>query len=112
MPEVNKDRRDLLYTTVKTFYDECKARLEACHAKYDALFIDILSEQPSEFDEAKKEVSDIYRDAKDQAEKLYMAKRDEIEQGYQRYLKEEEERKAKESQNFDFTKGMPLNYEE
>ena len=102
----------LLQETVKAFYDECKVRIEACHAKYDALFIEILSEQPAEFNEAKNEVSAIYRDAKDQAEKLYQAKCDEIEEGYQRYLKQQEEKEEKEAQQFDPTKGMPLNYEE
>jgi len=111
MPDVDKDRRDLLKETVKAFYDECKVRIEACHAKYDALFIEILSEQPAEFNEAKNEVSAIYRDAKDQAEKLYQAKCDEIEEGYQRYLKQQEEKEEKEAQQFDPTKGMPLNYE-
>ena len=112
MPEVNKDRRDFLNDTVKTFYDECKAHLEECHTKYEAKFIEILSEQPKEFEEVKQAVSDIYHDAKDQTEKLYAAKLEEIEKGYKRYLEQEEKKQAEESQKFDFTKGMPLNYEE
>ena len=112
MPEVNKDRRDLLNNTVKTFYDECKAHLEECNTKYEAKFVEILSEQPSEFEAAKDAVSDIYNDSKKQAEKLYQAKCDEIEEGYQRYLEQEEKKQSEESQKFDFTKGMPLNYEE
>ena len=31
---------------------------------------------------------------------------------YQRYLKQQEEKEEKEAQQFDPTKGMPLNYEE
>ena len=112
MPEVNKDRRDLLNNTVKTFYDECKAHLEECNTKYEAKFVEILSEQPSEFEAAKNAVSDIYHDAKKQAEKLYAAKLEEIEKGYKRYLEQEEKKQSEESQKFDFTKGMPLNYEE
>ena len=112
MPEVNKDRRDLLNNTVKTFYDECKAHLEECNTKYEAKFVEILSEQPSEFEAAKDAVSDIYNDSKKQAEKLYAAKLEEIEKGYKRYLEQEEKKQSEESQKFDFTKGMPLNYEE
>ena len=112
MPEVNKDRRDLLNNTVKTFYDECKAHLEECNTKYEAKFVEILSEQPSEFEAAKDAVSDIYHDAKKQAEKLYAAKCEEIEEGYQRYQKQEEEKQAEAAQKFDLTKGMPLNFEE
>ena len=112
MPEVNKDRRDLLNNTVKTFYDECKAYIEECHTKYEAKFVEILSEQPSEFEAAKNAVSDIYHDAKKQAEKLYAAKCEEIEEGYQRYQKQEEEKQAEAAQKFDLTKGMPLNFEE
>lgn len=112
MPEVNNDRRDLLNNTVKTFYDECKAHIEECHTKYEAKFVEILSEQPSEFEAAKNAVSDIYHDAKKQAEKLYAAKCEEIEEGYQRYQKQEEEKQAEAAQKFDLTKGMPLNFEE
>ena len=112
MPEVNNDRRDLLNNTVKTFYDECKAHIEECHTKYEAKFVEILSEQPSEVEAAKNAVSDIYHDAKKQAEKLYAAKCEEIEEGYQRYQKQEEEKQAEAAQKFDLTKGMPLNFEE
>ena len=112
MPEVNKDRRDLLNETVKTFYDECMARMEACRVKYDAHLVEILSDKPTELDAAKDAASEVYDDAEDQAEKIYAAKCEEIEKGYQRYLKQQSEKEAEESQKFDFTKGMPLNYED
>ena len=112
MPEVDKNRRDLLNETVKTFYNECKTHLEECRVKYDTLFTENLSEHPADLDEVKNAISDTYDNIKEQVEKIYQAKRKEIEEGYKRYLEKQEEKQAEEAQKFDFTKGMPLNFEE
>ena len=92
MPDVNKDRRDLLNDTTKVFHKECLANLEASNVRELASMGELASKLPPEdIDEAKERLKYIYDDAKDQADKMLEAKLDEIEKGYQRFLGEAEE---------------------
>ena len=107
MPVVNKDRRDLLNETSKTFHKECLAKLDVCYAKQQGKTVEAFSQmQAIEVEEAKTGFKNVYDDAKEQADKLLEAKLSEIEEGYQRYLsnKEDVETEGK----MDFSKGMRL----
>ena len=86
-PEVNKERRDLLNDTCKTFHKECVAKLEWAYDKRLADTAQLLTRIPiQDADNARKVFEKTYNDAKENAEKLLNAKLQEIEEGYQRYL--------------------------
>lgn len=86
MPDVDKDRRDLLTETAKTFYKECLAKLELSYNKRLADTAQLFLHIPEDADTAKKTFEKTYKDAKENAEKLLNTNLDEIEEGYQRYL--------------------------
>lgn len=87
MPEVNKERRDLLNEVCKTFYKECVAKLDWAYGKRLADTAQLLARlSVQEADNVKKVFEKTYHDAKENAEKLLNAKLQEIEEGYQRYL--------------------------
>lgn len=112
MPEVDKNRRDLLNETTKTFHKECIARLDAEYAAQTASFVNLLASAPDkEADEAKDAVKDIYDEAKDQADDLLKAKMTEIEDAYQRYVEEEAQRKQKDNSGV-YSMSMKWNQEE
>ncbi len=86
MPDVTKERRDLLNEMCKTCYDECLAKLEMTYTKRLADTAQLLLKMPEDADNARKAFKKTYNDAKENAEKLLNAKLKEIEEGYQRYL--------------------------
>ena len=87
MPEVNKERRDLLNEVCKTFHKECVAKLDWAYSKRLADTAQLLARlSVQEADNVKKVFEKTYHDAKENAEKLLNAKLQEIEEGYQRYL--------------------------
>lgn len=113
MPDVDKDRRDLLNETSKAFHKECLARLDAEFAKQSGTFVELLTNVPvEEANEAHEAIKEIYDNSKDEADQLLKAKLSEIEDGYQRYLEQEAERANQAANEFDYSKGMRLNYEE
>ena len=87
MPEVDKNRRDLLNELSKTFHKECQANLDVAYAQLLEQTVEPFTKMsPSEVDEAKNGFKKAYRDSKDESDKLLQAKLNEIEEGYQRYL--------------------------
>lgn len=86
MPDVDKDRRDLLNEVCKTFHTECKAKLDAAYAKRLADTAELFLQVSEDADEARKSFKSAYDEAKDNADKMLDAKLQEIEEGYQRYL--------------------------
>lgn len=87
MPEVNKDRYDLLTKLTKGFYDECAVQIDAAYAKEQARFVDLLLHAPAtDADEAKGAMKEIYDKGKEETEKIRDEKLKEIEEAYQRYL--------------------------
>ena len=87
MPEVNKERRDLLNEVCKTFHKECVAKLDWAYGKRLADTAQLLARlSVQEADNVKKVFEKTYHDAKENAEKLLNAKLQEVEEGYQRYL--------------------------
>ena len=87
MPEVNKDRRDLLNDLTKTFHKECQANLDAAYAELQVRLVEPYTKMsPAEIDEARQGFENVFNKAKEMCDKLLQAKLDEIEEGYQRYL--------------------------
>jgi hypothetical protein len=87
MPEVNKDRRDLLNDLTKTFHKECQVNLDATYAELQLRLLEPYTKMsPAEVDEARQGFENVFNKAKETCDKLLQLKLNEIEEGYQRYL--------------------------
>ena len=110
MPEVDKNRHDLLEEGIKTLHEECCTRIEALYAEFMARITENLSKAnlPKEdTDEAIKALDGTRNDSMGSADQMLINKQDEIDQAYKRY-QEEQQRKAEEDQEIDFSKGFRL----
>ena len=93
MPEVNKDRRDLLNDLTKTFHKECQLNLDATYAELQVRLMEPYTKMsPAEIDEARQGFENIFNKAKEMCDKLLQLKLNEIEEGYQRYFEGENDR--------------------
>ena len=87
MPDVDKDRYNLLNNLTRGFHHECAAHIDAAYAKQQARFVETFLHAPvEESDETKKELKSIYDGGKEEAANIRDAKLKEIEEAYQRYL--------------------------
>lgn len=93
MPEVNKERRDLLNDLTKTFHKECQVNLDATYAELQVRLVEPYTKMsPAEIDEARQGFENIFNKAKEMCDKLLQLKLNEIEEGYQRYFEGENDR--------------------
>ena len=93
MPEVNKERRDLLNEVCKTFHKECQVNLDATYAELQVRLMEPYTKMsPAEIDEARQGFENIFNKAKEMCDKLLQLKLNEIEEGYQRYFEGENDR--------------------
>ena len=87
MPEVNKDRRDVLNGAAKSLHKQCVAEIDILYSRQAPQVASMLSDASAEeVDEAKDALKGCYEDYKKTADDLLKAKLDEIEEGYQHYL--------------------------
>ena len=113
MPDVNKDRYDLLTKLTKGFYDECAAQIDAAYAKQQARFVnDLLHAPVADADEAKGDMKTIYDSGKEETGKIRDEKLKEIEEAYQRYLvdhpEEDPDIDEDEGPGYDVVRGMKM----
>lgn len=93
MPEVNKDRHDVLIDGVDILYGQCKAKLDANHATYKTrLTAKLVGASESDVQEAEDELEKVYKMHDDTCLQYKEAKVKEIEEAYQRYLDERKQR--------------------
>lgn len=92
MPEVNKDRHDLLIEGVDTLYDQCKAKLDANHATYKTRLTAKLVGSSGDVQEAEDELEKVYKTHDDICLEYKEEKVKEIEEAYQRYLDEQKKK--------------------
>ena len=93
MPEVNKDRHDVLIDGVDTLYDQCKAMLDANHATYKArLTAKLVGSSEGDVQEAEDELEKVYKMHDNTCLQYKEAKVKEIEEAYQRYLDEQKKK--------------------
>ena len=113
MPDVNKDRYDVLTKLTKGFYDECAVQMDAAYTKEQARFVDLLLHAPAEeADEAKGEMKTVYDGAKEETGQIRDAKLKEIEEAYERYLKNHpEDDNTDEDPGYDVVRGMRMTEE-
>ena len=93
MPEVKKDRHDLLIEGVDTLYDQCKAKLDANHATYKTrLTAKLVGSSEDDIQEAEDELEKVYKTHDDICLEYKEEKVKEIEEAYQRYLDEQKKK--------------------
>ena len=106
MPDVDKERYDLLNNMAKVFRDECNVDID----KECALHTDSLPEltgklTPEDIDEIKEVLEHTIGEFHDKTQELYEAKIGQIEEAYMRYLEKDAE-VVESSNEMDFSKGM------
>ena len=112
MPEVDKNRRDLLNEAVKTLYDETKVKIEKLYAEEKAALVDL--KEAFNDEDIKKTDEDLDKNhnlALDKILDIKLQKLDEVEAGYQRYLTMHPDEEAGGSKGHDVTKSMKMNEE-
>lgn len=86
MPDVDKERRDLLTATVKSLHAECMLRLDAVFARNSEAFAMMLtSANMQDADTLKGDLERIYKEFKNRADRLRDEKIKEIDEAYARY---------------------------
>ena len=91
MPEVNKDRRDVLIDSVNVLFDGCKAKMDKTSAEYRLKLEKKIVILPTddERNEAKDAMEAKIKSYKDMADLNKTEKVKEIEEAYQHYLNEQ-----------------------
>ncbi|MBR1504168.1 MAG: ribosome recycling factor [Prevotella sp.] len=108
MPEVDKDRHDVLENLTKVFYEECDAEIDKELALHTAGLPELTGKMSAEdIDEIKDELFSIKDEYHDKTKELKQEKLIEIEEAFQRYLAANEGKKLAEDE-IDFTKCMRL----
>ena len=112
MPEVNKDRYDLLTNTAKVFYEECNLEIDKECALHTASLPELAGKMPVEdLDEIKEVLEHTINEYHDKTKELYQEKLIEIEEAYQRYLANQKGESWSDGE-IDFTKSMRLDQTE
>ena len=107
MPDVDKERYDLLNNTAKVFFDECKVDIDKECALHTASLSELADKlTPEEIDEIKEILEHTRDESLDKAQELYQAKLGQIEEAYMRY--QEGGHGFGDNQQMDFSKGMRL----
>lgn len=113
MPEVDKDRYDLLSETTKAFYNECLVSIDAVYAQKKAKLAEVAVHAPAEdVQQIKDELDEYYNNAKDEAQKMRDMKLQEIEEAYLHYQEKEQDREIGKINSFDYSQGMRLDQDE
>ena len=92
MPEVDKNRRDVLNSGVDAFYEEAKGQFETTRVKYSEMLMDKLKDDKTgkDSDDYKNRFDDYFKNNSNVAEQTVNDKKKEIEEAYQRYLQKKD----------------------
>lgn len=114
MPEVDKERRDLLKAAVKSLHAECMERIDTVYFRNAELIVNLLVHTPvKEADRLKDTFEQQYKSYKRRADSLRDDKLQEIDEAYARYTlkqKDIEAQKDAEAENmgYNVTQSMVL----
>lgn len=110
MPDVDKNRRDLLTAAVKSLHAECMMRIDSLYAHHAEIFTNFLMNATSikDGDLLKNRLTEIYDQHKERADMLRDEKLQEIDDAYARYMLKQSHPKEEE---MDFRKGFRLDQE-
>ena len=107
MPEVNKDRRDVIMEAIDLLYKQCVAKLDALKVKYGVMITkQTATSDPAAVKEAQDTLTEQIDQGKEMCENLTAEKRKEVEDAYQRYLTQQEH--SGEAQKKDMRIGQQL----
>ena len=109
MPDVDKNRRDVLRQGVKNLYEECNAKIKLVDADAkrrmeEGSFVSTQKDMDEGF-EALKQSYDLIREKVD---KLQQMKLEEIEEAYYRYLEGQSANGTKTEEDYDVRMGMKM----
>ena len=108
MPEVNKDRHDVLEEGVDGLHDQCKARVNLVLDQYGVKIAKYMAGADAEsIDYVKDQLKGLHKFFDDLMEKLTKGKKQEIEDAYQLYLAEQQQ-KEQEAQEQDAAHGSGM----
>lgn len=89
MPEVDKNRRDVLLSAIDTLKQGCLVKLDAEKVKVKVLLAPkTLGSAPEAVQEANDKTDEIYGSMKDMEEQLVEDKKKQVEDAYARYLEQ------------------------
>ena len=109
MPDVDKNRRDVLRQGVKNLYEECNAKIKLVDADAkrrmeEGSFVSTQKDMDEGF-EALKQSYDLI---KEKIDKLQQMKLEEIEEAYYRYLEGQSANGTKTEEDYDVRMGMKM----
>ena len=109
MPDVDKNRRDVLRQGVKNLYEECNAKIKLVDADAkrrmeEGSFVSTQKDMDEGF-EALKQSYDLI---KEKIDKLQQMKLEEIEEAYYRYLEGQSADGTKTEEDYDVRMGMKM----
>lgn len=100
MPEVNKDRRDVIMDALDLLHKQCLVKLDALKVKYEAKLTQLtVTSDPAAVKEAQDALTEQIDEGKEMCENLTEEKRKEVEDAYQRYLMQQEQSGAAEKKD-------------
>lgn len=86
MPEVDKNRYDLLKQATNAFYEECKAKMEVVKSETEGkIAIEAVDEKPEMMDQVRKAIKELDETWTGKREQLHDDKLKEIEEAYAKY---------------------------
>ena len=109
MPEVDKERRDMLTIAVKGLHAECVERIDSVYTRHADNIVTMLTNTPPQEAETLKDALErVYHDNKEHADKLRDEKLQEIDDAYARYtLRQQNTEEVPE--DWDYSKGIQIN---
>lgn len=110
MPDVDKNRRDLLTAAVKSLHAECMMRIDSLFAHHAEIFTEFLANATSlkDGDLLKNRLTEIYDHHKERADMLRDDKLQEIDDAYARYTLKQGDADQPES-DLDYGDGTSMN---
>lgn len=110
MPDVDKNRRDLLTAAVKSLHAECMMRIDSLFAHHAEIFTEFLANTTSlkDGDLLKNRLTEIYDHHKERADMLRDDKLQEIDDAYARYTLKQGDADQPES-DLDYGDGTSMN---
>ena len=109
MPEVDKDRRDVLTEATKSLHDECKAQMNAVLLEEKNGFAEMFAEDPESLKEAADQLNEKHNNAINDIMDLRDKKLEEIEDAYAKYLHSNAKKESQQS-DVDVTQSMHMRY--
>lgn len=109
MPDVDKERRDLLTLAVKDLHAECVERIDSVYLRRADNIATMLSNTPpQEAETLKNALERVYHDNKEHADKLRDEKLQEIDDAYADYTLRQQKKTDDIPEDWDYSKGIQI----